>query len=309
MHSDLIERSHTVVEDVVDMALYLRNCPTENIGKYQDAANRLAAFMDEVRVALAVQTQQGVEVKPCVQMTDSLWDQLVVLSGYHITRPPTPDHEFIQVCNGDLRKLIELMARTDQPKTTGESHPAGCVEEFYDGDEVAYLRDTLKEVAKERDHFYKQWRSCWAPLTPRSENEKQGFERVLAILKAKLADGGGIVGQPEVQRAHNDFYRGRRVAFEECATMLRSALVDVPAVESEPVANAIPSWKDQAAFEEWAATERYEMHQHPLHYLFLDPKTAAARNGWKAGMAFALSTRKGSAGDGAATITKGSTDE
>lgn len=63
MHSDLIERSHTVVEDVVDMALYLRNCPTENIGKYQDAANRLAAFMDEVRAALAVQTQQGVEVK------------------------------------------------------------------------------------------------------------------------------------------------------------------------------------------------------------------------------------------------------
>lgn len=83
---------------------------------------------------------------------------------------------------------------------------------------------SLVEISKERDHFYNQWRACWAPLTPRSENEKQGFERVLAILKSKLSDGGGIVGSSDVQRAHNDFYRGRRVAFEECATMLRAAL-------------------------------------------------------------------------------------
>ncbi len=34
------------------MALYLRDCPRERIGKYQDAANRLAAFMEEVRSAL-----------------------------------------------------------------------------------------------------------------------------------------------------------------------------------------------------------------------------------------------------------------
>lgn len=91
-------------------------------------------------------------------------------------------------------------------------------------DIVGASADRLAEVTKERDHFYNQWRACWAPLTPRSENEKQGFERVLAILKSKLSDGGGIVGPPDVQRAHNDFYRGRRLAFEECATMLRAAL-------------------------------------------------------------------------------------
>lgn len=49
---DIIDRSHTIVEDVLDMALYLHGCPRENIGKYQDAANRLAAFMNEVRSAL-----------------------------------------------------------------------------------------------------------------------------------------------------------------------------------------------------------------------------------------------------------------
>lgn len=49
----MIKRSHQVVDDVLDMALYLRNCSPENIGKHQDAANRLAYFMDEVRAALS----------------------------------------------------------------------------------------------------------------------------------------------------------------------------------------------------------------------------------------------------------------
>lgn len=41
---------------------------------------------------------------------NQLWDHLVKLSGYHIVRPPTRDDEFVNVCNGDLRKLSELMA-------------------------------------------------------------------------------------------------------------------------------------------------------------------------------------------------------
>lgn len=52
------------------------------------------------------------------------------------------------------------------------------------------------------------------------------------------------------------------------------------------VAMPIASWREQAAFEAWAKESRYEMDQHPLHYLFLDPKTDAARQGWKAAMAF-----------------------
>lgn len=50
---EMVKRSHQVVDDVLDMALYLRNCSPENIGRYQDAANRLAHFMDEVRAALS----------------------------------------------------------------------------------------------------------------------------------------------------------------------------------------------------------------------------------------------------------------
>lgn len=45
--------------------------------------------------------------------------------------------------------------------------------------------------------------------------------------------------------------------------------------------------KEQYAFEEWARTQQFDMHEHPLHYLFLDNRTDAARNGWKAGLVYA----------------------
>lgn len=38
--------------------------------------------------------------------------------------------------------------------------------------------------------------------------------------------------------------------------------------------------KEQEAFEVWAKSQGYDMHEHPLHYLFLDPKTNAAREAW-----------------------------
>jgi hypothetical protein len=61
-------------------------------------------------------------------------------------------------------------------------------------------------------------------LTPVSENEKRGMERVLAILDRKIAEGGGVGGDETYQLNHNRFYRGRWSAFQECAIMLRSAL-------------------------------------------------------------------------------------
>jgi hypothetical protein len=56
-------------------------------------------------------------------------------------------------------------------------------------------------------------------LTPVSENEKRGMERVLAILERKIAEGGA-----SSEDNHNRFYRGRWSAFRECIIMLRSAL-------------------------------------------------------------------------------------
>lgn len=44
--------------------------------------------------------------------------------------------------------------------------------------------------------------------------------------------------------------------------------------------------KEQLAFEAWAGSNRYDMHEHPLHYLFMDAKTNAARQGWKAALQY-----------------------
>ena len=44
--------------------------------------------------------------------------------------------------------------------------------------------------------------------------------------------------------------------------------------------------KEQIAFEEWAAANGYDMHEHPLHYLFMDKKTGSARQGWKAALKY-----------------------
>jgi hypothetical protein len=52
----------------------------------------------------------------------------------------------------------------------------------------------------------------------------------------------------------------------------------------ELAGKAIPDDNDgieQDAFEEWAAKERFSMEQHPLHWLFLDRETSAARRGWR----------------------------
>ncbi|TZG25632.1 hypothetical protein [Sphingomonas montanisoli] len=39
--------------------------------------------------------------------------------------------------------------------------------------------------------------------------------------------------------------------------------------------------KEQDAFEEWAASQNMDTKTHPIHWLFLDPKTSAARQGWR----------------------------
>lgn len=51
-----------------------------------------------------------------------------------------------------------------------------------------------------------------------------------------------------------------------------------------------PCKVEHKKFEEWAVTQHYDMHEHPLHYLFLDTKTYAARMGWKAALEYVTQT-------------------
>jgi hypothetical protein len=59
--------------------------------------------------------------------------------------------------------------------------------------------------------------------------------------------------------------------------------------QAAPVAPTLPKSNDgqeQEAFEAWAHGERYDMTTHPLHWLFLNERTYAARQGWKAALEY-----------------------
>lgn len=66
---------------------------------------------------------------------------------------------------------------------------------------------------------------------------------------------------------------------------LRSAQPATVAMEPVKVCDG----KEQDAFEAWATGERYDIQTHPLHWLFLNEKTYAARNGWKAAIEYCAS--------------------
>jgi hypothetical protein len=57
-------------------------------------------------------------------------------------------------------------------------------------------------------------------------------------------------------------------------------------VEQVPELPKSNDGKEQDAFEAWAGSERYDMTTHPMHWLFLNERTDAARQGWKAALEY-----------------------
>ncbi len=98
-------------------AIDLRQSCGHLLGMIQYLREATGETLEEDDAAIYEEIGADYSTTPDQVVSASLWDQLVVLSGYHITRPPTPDHEFVRVCNGDLRKMVELMQRTPQPET------------------------------------------------------------------------------------------------------------------------------------------------------------------------------------------------
>jgi hypothetical protein len=111
---------------------------------------------------------------------------------------------------------------------------------IYAQDIIDDLKKAIDERNAEIDRLRERVRICSGALTPVSENEKRGMQRVLAILDRKIAEGGGMVSSDvaAVER-HNAHHRARWSAFSECAMMLRSALQRETA-QSEPKP-AVPS--------------------------------------------------------------------
>ena len=77
-------------------------------------------------------------------------------------------------------------------------------------------------------------------------------------------------------------------------------MLSTPSTRDEvgPVAGAGGAWPktcdgiEQPAFELWAKSEGFDMNEHPIHYIFTDPETAAARIAWKAGLVHAVERMK-----------------
>lgn len=61
-----------------------------------------------------------------------------------------------------------------------------------------------------------------------------------------------------------------------------------PSASVERMYPATCDGKEQYAFEEWAKREGFDMVEHPIHYLFLNERTDAARKAWKAGLTYAV---------------------
>lgn len=85
-------------------------------------------LLERAKVALSRPSQNAeVLVKP----TEALMRHVHKLLAYHITKPPTLDHEFVNVCNGDLRVLADLFADaalTPPAVSAGEAEPVAWVD-------------------------------------------------------------------------------------------------------------------------------------------------------------------------------------
>lgn len=73
----------------------------------------------------------------------------------------------------------------------------------------------------------------------------------------------------------------------DIAAALRSISRRTGGEVTEEFRKAIASCEgEQYKFIEWAKKERYDMEEHPLHFLFMNKETDAARQGWKAALEY-----------------------
>lgn len=113
---------------------------------------------------------------------------------------------------------------------------------------------------------------------PTSSAPAVSSERVSGELRDAIA--AIIAGNVDESRFYN------APVFQRAATEVILALRSSVKTVGLDVADTCDG-VEQEAFEAWAKAAGYDMHEHPMHYLFMNPKTDAARTGWKAGITHA----------------------
>lgn len=126
-------------------------------------------------------------------------------------------------------------------------------------------------------------------VDPHDETPSAPFRRVLSLI-----DSLSPRFKPSDETPLREAMPGGWPTIGEFRSFLNSIQPPPPSTHVVGITFPLPSHQEQAAFEEWATESRYEMHQHPLHYLFVDKQTNAARQGWKAALAFVRKLSEGS---------------
>lgn len=108
-------------------------------------------------------------------------------------------------------------------------------------------------------------------------------------MSAPGADGARFGAVAHVRAVIDNLQR--RLAALESAAFTAPVWIgfDMAAGAEKPDVPHSCDGKEQDAFEAWAISQHYDMRQHPLHYLFLNELTYHARQGWKAGLEYAVS--------------------
>lgn len=152
-------------------------------------------------------------------------------------------------------------------------------------EEIDTLRDRLSESSAQLQLAKKLLRQTLSSLNPRnrlatsirdllnSARPKPSTPKCGTCKGTGMVDDGEITGVGGVE-----FENGPVKCVKECP--------DCKPIEREKLAERCDG-KEQEAFEAWAKGQNYDMACHPLHWLFLDSKTYAARQGWAAGLEYA----------------------
>ncbi len=116
-------------------------------------------------------TDKGLVTVDGIVISKKFYDHLVALSGYYIARPSTPDHEFVNVCNGDLRMLNDFMDKIEHVVTVTRSQAEELLEE---------LKEELKAYAIDEREIESEFQSLLAEKDARIkelENQLRALEQ------------------------------------------------------------------------------------------------------------------------------------
>ena len=110
----------------------------------------------------------------------------------------------------------------------------------------------------------------------RSQTEEEAIGEAFALLQE-------LIDAPEPEPF--GYFKAEPFGWTDCSETDEGAI----ALYTAPPAPSVPDvcdGKEQDAFIAWANDERYDMSCHPLHFLFLNERTNAARQGWKAAIRY-----------------------